>query len=53
MNFYIPGDGPFKGREGATTSAAGIAGAGWMRINSGIVREDWRRQNDTITSYYS
>lgn len=53
MNFYFPGDGPFKGVAGTTTTTAGIAGAGYATINSGIILQDWKRQNDTITSYYS
>ena len=53
MNFYIPGDGPFKGRPGTVTNANGVAGAGYVNINSGIILEDWKRQNDTITTYYA
>ncbi len=33
--------------------SAGVAGAGYVNINSGIILEDWKRQNDTITTYYA
>ena len=52
MAFYVPGDGPFKGMSGTTTTN-GLAGAGYVTINSGIILDDWKRQNDTVTAYYS